>query len=131
MNKTVVLFTLLTLLSFGCKKQILDENPDYEGVWKSECFGMGCDRYTLTIKSDNTGEYIASGQEIENVHYKGTVRIKDNTLKIGLNHAFTVNTPPTEKHDTVTSYCQCLYGEEMVYSRYLTIDNITFYKEQR
>ena len=129
MRKKILYLIVITAFVCSCKKLILNENPDYEGVWETECLGHGCDVHTLIIREDNTGEYRTSGQEIENVNYKGKVRIKDDVLQIGVKNKFNINEHPTAKNDTVTSYCQCLWGEKMVYSWYMIIDNITYYKE--
>ncbi len=129
--KKAALFILFFVIIFAsaCKKPVLNENPDYAGVWKTECLGNGCNQHILIIRNDNTGEYYTEGQDIESVSYEGKVRIKDDVLKIGLVNSFHINEPPTEKYDSVFSYCQCSYGEVYVYSWYMVIDDMTYYKQ--
>jgi len=128
-KKVLFIFFVITVFVTGCKKLVLYENSDYQGVWKTECMGHGCDSHVIIIGDDNTAEYYTEGQEIELVHYKGKARIKDDVLKIGVAHSFHVDQPPTAKSDTVFSSCQCTFGEAFVYSWYMIIDNNTYYKQ--
>ncbi len=125
-NYYLLLCIFLLSILFGCKKDVLDVNPEFEGKWETKTMGNECDSYTIVINSDNSGEYIHSSA-IEDIHYSGKVKLKDNTLKIG-SHKFTVNASPASSVDTleVCSFCDCV--SFYPYSAYLTIDDITYYK---
>ncbi|PLX06629.1 MAG: hypothetical protein C0596_15015 [Marinilabiliales bacterium] len=130
MKKTALYILFFVLVfSSACKKLVVDENSDFVGVWKTECFGEGCNQHTLIIRNDNTGEYYTDGQNLEPVSYKGKVRINDNVLKIGVIHKFEIDQVPTEENDSIIIYCPCHYGDVYNYTWYMEIDGLRYYKQ--
>ena len=122
----ILLFTILLISFCGCKKLVLEVNPEFEGKWETKTMGNDCESYTIIINSDNSGEYLSSSPD-EDIHVTGKVKIKDNTLKIG-SQTFSMSTFPTTSYDTleVCSFCDCV--SYYPYSAYLIIDDITYYK---
>ncbi|MFT6716784.1 MAG: hypothetical protein ACJA0Q_001432 [Saprospiraceae bacterium] len=128
MKKLQVLLFILCIISLtNCKKKVLDENPDFEGVWESESVGDVCSKHTVIIDKDNKGSYRYWSAGADEDDDEGTVRIKDDCLKIGTFKKFKINEMPTSSNGTINECSSCFCGDHR-YTDYMVLDHIKYYK---
>ena len=97
--KLSFILMVLVIAFSGCKKKVMLVNEDYEGSWEDTNGGLV--EYFITIESSSKGSYSANRllggrlNPFRNDNASGTVRLQDNTLKIG-GKGLTVTQHPEE-----------------------------------
>ena len=125
------IFSILFILFFcTCGKKVTKINSDYVGNWHG---WDGCCDQWIGITDSNKGSYDCSGgEDCKKDHIKGTARLTDKALMIGI-RKFIVKAVPTSIKDTVWDNDTLNMRMKIKIAHWFTCsgDIVTFYKRKK